>query len=223
MLIPPQEFSSNSPRGFFVVEGVNGAGKSTLIGHIRDWFQAKNRPACFTREPGGTEVGRALRKIILESHHELLHARTETFLFAADRSQHVEELIRPSLEEGQIVVSDRYFYSTIAFQGFGRGQDARFIEAVNEMAVNEMLPDFVLLLDCDPALGLERNRASNTGEVDAFEDEELNFHTKIRDGFLTLARERKEVFVLLDASRSASEVWKETELVLERYLGSLKG
>ena len=200
-------------RGFIVIEGLNGAGKSTLQNSLKRYFEAIGRQAVLTREPGATELGRELRALLLEGKAGKISPRAELLLFAADRAEHVEKVIRPALAEGKVVISDRYFYSTSAFQGDGRGLDRSIIAALNELAIDSLLPDLVILLDIDPALGLSRNK-SRSG--DSFEQEELAFHQRIRAGFLKLADERPEPFVVIDGTRSAEQVAAEAQKALDR-------
>ena len=157
-----------------------------------------------TREPGGSELGREIRELLLRSSSSALHPRSELFLFLADRAQHVEQVIRPALESGKTVLCDRYIYSTLAYQGYGRGLPLAPLQQCNELAVSGLLPDLVLLLDADPEVGLRRakQRESESGEKDnwnRFEEEKLQFHSKLRQGFLTMAESEPQLFVILDA------------------------
>lgn len=204
-------FSPSSPRGFVVIDGVNGAGKSTVLRRIEDWCTESGTPLVLTREPGGTRLGVKLREILLQDRESAVCSKAEAFLFAADRSQHIAEIISPRLNSGQLVVSDRYYYSTVAFQGYGREQDLKFITSVNSLAVGDCLPDLVILLDCDPSLGLSRKYADSTkhSQDDRFEEEQLSFHQRIREGFLLLAEKLPEPFAVVDASQDPETVWSE--------------
>lgn len=202
------------PRGFLVLEGVNGAGKSTVKRHIESFLVDLGQPFASTREPGGTRLGVELRKILLEHSADAPSLMTELLLFGADRAHHVASHIVPALETGHIVLSDRYYYSTEAFQGFGRGLDRAAVQAVNKLAVGDILPDLVLLLDVDAKTGLERSKRRND-DKDAFEQEEIAFHDRVRQGYLTIAAECAEPVLVIDASQPQS-------VVVETAMGAVK-
>lgn len=163
-----------------------------------------------TREPGGTAIGRSIRKILLDSRNARMTPLSELLLYAADRAQHVKEVIRPALQEGKWVLCDRFADATEAYQGRARGQDPRLIEMINDLVTGGMKPDVTFLLDLPVEVGLERalkrNSASNTGTQDRFEKEELSFHRKVRKAYLHLARREKERFVLIRADAGEKEV-----------------
>ena len=221
MRISPSHIFKNS-RGFLVLDGVNGAGKSTLLEQIKQIVAQANRPMLSTREPGATAVGSTIRSLVLNSQ-ERLSPEAELFLFAADRAEHVTKVIQPALQKKQIVLCDRYFYSTEAFQGYGRGLNLKAVQSANELAVKDCLPDLVVLLDLDPATGLRRTKSrgdSVTGR-DSFEEEELAFHTRLRQGFLTIANQRPEPFLVVDASVSPEQVLAQVRPVIENWINSL--
>ena len=218
MLLNPDDLRFETPRGFVVLEGVNGGGKSTLQMRLANFIEERGIHVVCTREPGGTTLGRELRAILQEGRLGKISEKAELLLFAADRAQHVEEIITPALARKMLVLSDRFFYSTVAFQGFGRGIDRLLIDRINDAAVGECLPDVVLLLDLDPEEGLRRNR--ETGEADTFEEEDLAFHRRIREGFLTIAREAPTPFVLIDATRPKEEVFEEAKKVIKLLLAA---
>lgn len=221
MRISKQSASFESPIGFIAVEGANGAGKGTYIKRLNEWLLQKNFEVVATREPGGTDIGASIRKILLESGPGALTPLSEVFLFAADRAHHVNSLIRPALRSKKCVVTDRYYYSTLAFQGFGRGLNLAELKEINRIAIQETPPDLVILLDIDPAVGLRRARARGDGGRDDFEAEELEFHARLRGGFLTLADELSDRFIVLDASRSPEEIFSESLPVLELWAEKL--
>jgi dTMP kinase len=179
-----------------------------------------------TREPGATVLGKSIRSLVLERKDEAPCERAELFLFAADRAQHVEKVIRPALAAGSWVISDRYFYSTTAFQGYGRQLDRAVIEQVNKLAVADTYPGLVLLLDLDPQTGLERARGRQAGAAekihDAFEAEALEFHRRIREGFLEIAAQSSQPFAILDASRSREAVFETARVYLDVLLARSK-
>ena len=208
MIVELESFEPQNARGFIVIEGVNGAGKSTVINAVSKALTDQNLAYFKTFEPGDTPLGKELRKLLLNSPQIPRTAHSEVFLFAADRNEHVRAAILPALSRGEVVISDRYLYSTIAFQGYGRELDLNLIEQVNELAVSGNYPDLVILLDLDPEEGLRRTQVRNesSGESDSFELEHLEFHRRIRNGFLSLAKSRPEPFLVIDASDSPSSV-----------------
>ncbi|MBX7143580.1 MAG: dTMP kinase [Oligoflexia bacterium] len=223
MLINLENFSPSRPRGFLVLEGVNGAGKSTLLTKLSERLAQNGKSVVCSREPGATELGKTLRSLILEPKGDKAAPIAELMLFGADRADHVAKVIQPNLQSGRWVISDRYLYSSIAFQGFGRQLPMQAVEAVNTLATSGVLPDLVILLDLDPAEGLRRTQSrsqasAKLGEGDAFEKEALAFHTRIRDGFLKIAASRPEPFLVVDASQSQqdvfSTVWRAVEALL---------
>jgi|1048.fasta_scaffold62539_1 dTMP kinase len=221
MLIQPHQVQS--PR-FIVLEGVNGAGKTTLQKRLSDYLKNHGHHTVCTREPGGTEIGKGIRSLVLGSGKGKICDRGEMFLFAADRSQHVEEVIRPAVDAGKVVICDRYFYSTMAFQGYGRGISTDLIWEINKIAVGGVLPDLILVLDLDPQTGLNRNKKGSDGKdgPDSFEEEELAFHTRIRDGFLEIAKKRPENFLVIDANGSPDDVWNVTKNSIDIMYGFKK-
>jgi len=221
-----QNVSFKSPRGFVVLEGVNGAGKTSLQLEVVKYLEIQGLTPLSTFEPGATEAGQALRKILLQGKRQPLAPMSEVFLFCADRCEHVAAVIEPALRQKRFVVSDRYYYSTIAFQGYGRKLDIKVLESLNMTAISGLLPDLVVLLDLDPIEGLRRNRLKagtakdNTG--DAFEQEELAFHERLRQGFLDIARTYKEPFLVIDAGQKPEQVFLETKAVLDKLIAALK-
>ena len=221
MLLPLNRFNLKRQNGFIALEGVNGAGKSTVAEHIVNHFKKSNLPYIKTFEPGDTPLGSKIREAVLGPQRDIVSPVAELLLFAADRAEHVERVIKPALEKSQLVISDRYFYSTTAFQGFGRGLDRLLIENLNTMAVQNVYPDFVILLDIDPAEGLKRNKKaadSTTFSVDALEREELAFHQRIQQGFLKIAEQANEPFVIIDASQPRQLVLDNIDVILSQYL-----
>ncbi|MDA0765585.1 MAG: dTMP kinase [Verrucomicrobia bacterium] len=196
---------------FITIEGIEGSGKSTLIRGLAAVLESWGHEVVCTREPGATEIGRALRSILLKAVDPAPGTLTEVFLFAADRAQHVAEVIRPALAAGKVVLCDRYTDSTLAYQGGGRGVDRGLLETMNELATSGLKPERVLLLDLDPETGLRRarNRCEQEGTGESwtrFEAEELAFHQRLRDCFLALAASEPGRFQIIDATRSPEEL-----------------
>ncbi len=201
---------------FVTLEGMEGSGKSTLLLGLAERFRAAGRSVLCTREPGGSGLGRALRPLLLDCRSSL-SPEAELFLFLADRAQHAEEVLRPALERGQLVLCDRYVDSTIVYQGYGRGFDIDNLVHLNEMAIRGLWPDRTLILDLPPEEGLARARGRNARNGDAleegrFESEALRFHTAVREGFLAWAEKNARRCQVLDAQASPEAVldaaWK---------------
>ena len=163
-----------------------------------------------TREPGGTPLGEELRKLLLEWSGEKKSDRTELLLFAASRAEHVDKVIVPALNRGSWVLCDRYLYSTVTFQGHGRGIRRDWIDQANALAVQTTLPDLVVLLDLEPREGLRRIASRQDNGKDSFEDEELAFHERIRHGFLECADTSQVPFLVLDGMLPPEELQRIT-------------
>ena len=189
---------------FLTLEGVEGAGKSTLCTALISRLEAAGKKVVRTREPGGCDLGRDIRAMLLDSRRAVV-SRAELYLFLADRAQHVEEVIRPALAAGAWVLCDRFADSTIAYQGGGRGMDGEWLQHLNDDAVNGVWPDLTLLLDLPESVGLQRADERNEREglsvsEGRFEAEALAFHHRVREAFLARARAYPQRFAVLDAS-----------------------
>lgn len=209
--------------GFITFEGGDGTGKSTQIRFLERHLIAQGKSCLTTREPGGTSLGQLLRQILLESGNRAISSSTELFLYLADRAQHVHEVIAPAIAQGKIVLSDRHTDSTVAYQGYGRGFDLQLLLSLNRIASQGLTPDITFLLDCPVELGLSRtvHRRSGSAKVkstDRFENEKLEFHEKVRQGFLDLARAEPARFYVIDASRSEQEVFAAVREIVDRRL-----
>jgi len=205
---------------FITFEGIEGSGKTTQIKMAGDYLRGKGVPFISTGEPGGTPIGAELREILLDKTSLALSRRTELLLFAADRAQHVEDVIAPSLERGEVVLCDRFSDATVAYQGYGRKQDIESIWEICDFASCSTLPDMTLLFDIPAEKGLDRvvDRARSGGSVpleDRFEKEHLRFHETIRAGYLALAEKNPDRFRIIDASRDADTVHREVRIHLE--------
>ncbi len=195
---------------FVTLEGTEGSGKSTLARLLCAELEKRGLEAVLTREPGGCALGRELRGILLDSASRL-DDKAELFLFLADRAQHVGECVRPALARGAWVVCDRYSDSTIAYQGYGRGMDPAELRSLCDAASGGLQPDRTLLLDLPAEQGLaralERNGADGSAATEGrFEAEKLDFHRRVRQGFLALAGREPDRFIVLDASRPPLEI-----------------
>ena len=210
-----QAGSLNTPGLFVTFEGPEGAGKSTQIRRLAARLEVEGVAHLLTREPGGTDVGDRLRELVLDSRSRL-EAMTEFLIYSASRAQLVHEVVRPALERGQVVVCDRYVDSSYAYQGHGRGLDMAQLRAVSEAATGGLTPQLTVLLDLDPALGLSRAARVNT--PDRIEAAGLEFHGRVRQGFLTLAAAEPGRFLLLDAAQPeevlAERIWQAMQALL---------
>jgi len=210
-------------RGSFItLEGIEGSGKTTQAAILAQALRSRGRKVMVTREPGGTRAGELVRAIFLDRSISL-EGTAELLLVLADRAQHVREKLRPALEGGQIVISDRYSDSTIAYQGYGRGLDLKLVRELNRVASDDVIPDLTILLDCDAETGLLRTktRAENAVRVaDRFEGELIEFHQRVREGFRMIARDEPLRIVLLDSARETNQVSADVlRLVLQRLSG----
>ena len=196
--------SSSPSSGLFVAfEGGEGVGKSTQIARAVDLLQGRGRDVVRTREPGGTPLGQELRRLVLDPDGEV-SPRAEALLYAADRAHHVETVVRPALAAGKVVLSDRYIDSTLAYQGAGRGLTVADARIITDWATDGLLPDLTVLLDLDPRTGLAR--ASARSSLDRLESAAMTFHDAVRAGFLALAAESPERYLVLDATLDPEEL-----------------
>jgi dTMP kinase len=186
---------------FVTFEGIEGSGKST---QARLLAERLGPDTVLTQEPGGTPMGRAIRRLLLDHGHGVVAPSTEVLLYFADRAQHVAELVRPALREGRSVVSDRYTDSSLAYQGYGRGLDRGLILAVHRLATGDLRPDVTILLDVSVDVGLAR--ASSRGALDRLESEVREFHERVRDGYLEMARAEPDRWLRVDGEGSTDEV-----------------
>ena len=201
-----------SRSGFFVVfEGGEGAGKSTQIEAFVEWLRARGEDVVVTREPGGTEIGTRIREVLLDPRGRRMDPHTEALLYAADRAQHVAEVIKPALAEGKVVVSDRFIDSSLAYQGLARGLGVEDIYEISRWAIDDTLPDIVLYLKLDAQTGLRRK----TTERDRIELEAPGFHHKVTAAYTELAEKFSERFVVLDGARPPAEVHREVVAAFE--------
>ena len=197
---------------FLTIEGGDGTGKTTQIRALENYLVSQGKPCIVTREPGGTELGAMLRRVLLEAGGAPIAPASELFLYLADRAQHVSEVIRPAVAAGKIVLCDRFTDSTLAYQGYGRGLDLGLLRQFNNVADDGTHPDLTLLLDCPVDLGLSRTASRmaksqiDAPKEDRFEREKLDFHEKVRAGFLALARQEPERFRVIDAAQPPAKV-----------------
>ncbi|MCA1946093.1 MAG: dTMP kinase [Desulfovibrio sp.] len=208
---------------FITFEGVEGSGKSTAMQAVAQVLQQRGHGVLLTREPGGSELGGVLRRILLDVATTDLAPEAELFLYLADRAQHVRQVIRPALDEDIVVLCDRYADSTVVYQGYGRGLDRTLLHQCNSLAVGGLWPDLTLLLDLEPHVGLTRALARNIEQSKAaregrFEAESLDFHRRIRDGYLTWAALHQDRYRIIDASQPLEQVVADCVATVESLL-----
>ncbi len=207
---------------FITFEGTEGSGKSTQIALLAEFLASRGRKVMLTREPGGTLIGDQIRKILLDPANEALDATSELLLYAASRAQHVTEVIRPALKSGRIVLCDRFSDATLAYQGYGRGLDRELIRTLDRMVTGEMRPDLTLLLDIETTTGLARAHGRNSssgleGEA-RFENEDIAFHTRVRQGYRALAEEEPDRIRVVDASRPPDQVQRTIREIVDAVI-----
>lgn len=188
---------------FITFEGCEGVGKSTQIRLLSEELSAKGIPFVVTREPGGSRIAESIRKIILDAGNSEMSDLCELFLYLAARAQHLKDIVRPALDQGKLVICDRYIDSTFAYQGFGKGLDADMVEAVNAAAIGGLVPDLTIFLDLPPENAFSRKGGPDRG--DRLELLEQSFHERVYEGYQEIARRGPERFVRIDAGGSKQE------------------
>ena len=201
------------PRPQFIsFEGIEGCGKSTQAKRLFDFFSSQKISAILTREPGGTPFGERIRDILIDEKSDKLNAKTETILNFAARLEHVEKVIKPSLVQNKIVISDRFFDSTYAYQGSAFGVEANFIEALKNMTIGDFEPDVTFLIDVPVEVAFERIKGREGNN--RYEKLSFNFHQKVRDGFLKLAKKDPRI-VLIDGMQDLDQVFNQITKTLK--------
>lgn len=211
---------------FITLEGIEGAGKTSQLDNIVAFMTACGYECVTTREPGGTDIGAQIRKVLLNPAHKDLDARAELLLYVADRIQHINTVIEPNLESGRVVICDRFFDATLVYQGYARGLDRQLMRDLHAMVCGGLKPDLTLLFDLAPEIGLERAwRRINNGTLEnaesRFENEKLQFHNKVRQGYLDLAQMEPRRFRVIDAGQAEDAVAEALRGVLSDYLAGL--
>jgi dTMP kinase len=187
---------------FITFEGGEGCGKSTQSRLLLKRLERRNVPAILTHEPGGTALGNELRKVLKRKGGSSISPRAELFLFAASRAQLVVEVIHPALQEGKVVICDRFSDSTLVYQGYGRGLDLTFVETLNNMATGNLKAGLTVFLDIPPDQGLARKRSLE----DRFESEDLSFHRRVREGYVKMAAAEPDHWLVIDASLPKAKI-----------------
>lgn len=186
-------------------EGIDFSGKSVQANLLHGALKDRKLPVLILREPGGTEISEKIRSVLLDNANHKMSAMTEVLLYSAARAQMVRENILPNLEKGTVVICDRYFDSTTAYQGFGRRIDLDFIKKLNNFATEEVVPDLTFLIDLDPKIALQRTKT----DLDRLEKEDSEFHQRVRKGYLEIARSNPDRFVVIDGTQSIEAIQDE--------------
>jgi len=205
---------------FITFEGIDGCGKSTQVSRFEATLKKRGISLIVTSEPGGTKIGEAIRRILLHVDNTHIVPLAELFLYEADRAQHVSEVIKPALEAGKWVICDRYFDATTVYQGAVLGHHERLIEQINREAALGCQPDITFLLDCPAEVGLERiaKRHKHDRKRDRFESKTLDFHIKIRYGYLALANRHKDRFRIIDSTLPEDQVARKIREIISPHL-----
>ena len=202
------------------IEGIEGAGKSTALHFIKNYF--KQMDLVLTREPGGTELAEEIRNLLLHpASTEKMHAQTELLLMFAGRAQHINECIVPALHAGKWVISDRYIDASYAYQAYGRGLDPHMIKVLDELVVGSLYPDLTILMDVPPEIGMQRAEKRQT-QKDRIEQEQLDFFHRVREGYLSRAKQDAHRIKIIDASQSIEIVEMQIAKVLQSFQTGLE-
>ncbi|HQP09551.1 MAG TPA: dTMP kinase [Anaerolineaceae bacterium] len=201
---------------FITLEGPDGSGKSTQVQPLAEYLRQEGYTVFTTREPGGTTISDQVREVLMRVDNRSMYPRTETLLFCAARAQLVEEVIRPRLQRGEIILCDRYADSTLAYQGYGHGNHLQILQQLLDFATGGLWPDLTILFDIDAIAGLNRRKVGG-GEWNRLDDYQIAFHQKVRDGYLTMAHKDPKRWAIVNADQEIEKVQADLRrLVLER-------
>lgn len=203
---------------FITIEGPDGSGKTTIINMLVKNLKNEGFGVVATREPGGIEIAEQIRQVILDRDNTAMDPRTEALLYAAARRQHLAEKVKPALERGEIILCDRFVDSSLAYQGHARGLGIDEVYSINEFAIENMMPQLTLYFDVCPEVGLERINKNKGREVNRLDLENLEFHQKVREGYMILAERFPERIVKIDASKQLDSVYEEAEAKIKDLL-----
>lgn len=198
---------------FITFEGGEGSGKTTVIEKIKKDLEELNFTVLKTREPGGSKISEQIRDVILNVENTNMDYMTEALLYAASRRQHLEEIIRPAIKAGKVVICDRYIDSSLAYQGYARGLGVDEVYNLNLVATNGFLPEVTIFIDLDPEVGLERIK-NNQREVDRLDLEKINFHEKVREGYLMLASKFPNRFIVVNGNQTREQVYEDVKKII---------
>lgn len=204
---------------FISIEGIEGSGKTTQARLLADHLRSMKLCVTETREPGGTEIGEMMRRLLLSPSNKGISSESELLLYLACRAEHVERVIHPALERGEVVISDRYADATVVYQGFGRGLDTERIRNLNQVATGGLSPDITVLLDLDADVGLARVAGrSSPGETDRFEQEALEFHERVREGYRYVASSEPYRVRIVKADEKIEVVQRNIREIIREFL-----
>ncbi len=206
---------------YLVFEGIEGSGKSVQIKLLYQFLVDRGYSVFVTKEPGSTLIGTEIRAILLNSRNINIHKSTEIFLYLADRSEHIDKVVKPNLNSFDFIISDRSFYSTLVYQGFGRGIDLNFLNYLNNFVVGDTVPDKIFLLDCPVDIGLKRALTRESlKDIDEsrFENENFDFHKRVRDGYLNIANSSRENWFIIDSSSDVDTVFDSIKRVVVDFI-----
>jgi dTMP kinase len=211
---------------FITFEGVEGSGKTTQIQRLKKYLTQKGIPCKVTREPGGCSIGERIRKILLNPDHREMIPATELLLYEAARAQHVIEVIKPFIEKEGVVLCDRFIDATLAYQGYGRGLDLKWIQRLNRLSSQGIRPDVTFLLDCPSDVGLkraiQRNRTLKQEKEERFEREEIQFHQRVRKGYLAIARKEPRRVKVIDTREGEEKVFEKIQKIVDNLISGKK-
>jgi len=207
---------------FITFEGVEGSGKTSQIQHLKKYLTQKGIPYRVTREPGGSPIGEKVRKILLDPEHREMVPATELLLYEAARAQHVKEVLKPLLKKGGIILCDRFCDATLAYQGYGRRIDLKWIARLNRLASQGVKPDVTFLLDCPSVVGLnraiQRNRTLKQEREERFEREEIQFHRRVRKGYLAIAKKEPHRVKVINTREGEEKVFEKIRKIVDNLI-----
>ncbi|MBT2684363.1 dTMP kinase [Bacillus sp. ISL-37] len=205
---------------FITIEGPDGSGKTTILQMLTQNLEREGYAVVATREPGGIEIAEQIRKVILDPGNTAMDPRTEALLYAAARRQHLSEKVKPALKAGKVVLCDRFVDSSLAYQGHARGLGIDEVYSINEFAIENMMPAMTLYFDVAPEIGLERINKNKGREVNRLDMEKLEFHQKVREGYMIIAERFPDRIAKIDASKELDAVYKQAEAKIKELLNS---
>lgn len=206
-------------RGVLIAfEGVEGSGKTTQAKRLFSFLKEKSLPCIFTREPGGTDIGDKIRDILLDVNNKSMHRKTELLLYLANRAQHVYEKIIPELQKSTIIITDRFSLSSLAYQGMGRDISFKVVSRLNKFAVGNIKPDLTILVDVPVSIGLNRTEIRSGNKIDRLEKEKTEFHQKIRDAYLNLAKRAPKKILIFSGIKSEDMLHQEIKEKVVSFL-----
>lgn len=208
-------------KGLFIVfEGGEGSGKSTMIDKVYEWLRECDYDCIKTREPGGISIAEQIREVILNKENTKMDGKTEALLYAAARRQHLVEKVIPALENGQVVLCDRFVDSSLAYQGYARGLGIEEVYEINKFAIGDCMPNISILFDISPEVGMERIKKNAEREVNRLDLEKLDFHNKVREGYDIIYRKNRDRMVKINADESIDKVFDDVKNIISNLINN---